>query len=53
MTVQCFECYVARTLTTLAACPRHATDEEKAEAHRRILKLADQPHPLLEKMRKR
>lgn len=46
MTVSCWECYVA-SLVDLMACPRHATAAERKAAERRVLALADRPHPVL------
>ncbi len=50
MSVSCWDCYVA-SLVNLMACPRHATAEERKAAERRVLDLANRPHPLLERMR--
>lgn len=45
--LDCWDCYVARELARLHACPRHATPKQRAIAERRVLDVANQPHPLL------
>ena len=34
-TYSCWDCYIARTMTDQSHCPKHGTDEQKAENRRK------------------
>lgn len=52
-TATCASCWVMKIQCgELHACPKHATPEQRKLADDLIAKLADEPHPLLEFIRK-